>query len=107
MVIQGKVEAAAIDSLVLDLFLLDNPDLAAQIRVIATLGPSAIPPVLVSKNRDVTLKDSIQALLLNMHHDPQAAKILHHSLIERVVPVTDEHCEKTYGMLTSVQPQKI
>lgn len=41
MVIQGKVEAAAIDSLMLDLFLLDNPDLAAQIRVIATLGYSS------------------------------------------------------------------
>ena len=107
MVIQGKVEAAAIDSLVLDLFLLDNPNLAAQIRVIATLGPSAIPPVVVSKNLDVTLKQSIQALLLNMHRDPQAAKILHQSLIERFVPVTDEHYEDIYRMFTLVQAQEI
>src|SRR5438270_4691175 len=65
------------------------------------------PPVVVSKNLDVTLKQSIQALLLNMHRDPQAAKILHQSLIERFVPVTDEHYEDIYRMFTLVQAQEI
>jgi len=55
----------------------------------------------------VTLKQSIQALLLNMHRDPQAAKILHQSLIERFVPVTDEHYEAIYRMFTLVQAQEI
>ena len=103
MVIQGKVEAAAIDSLVLDVFLLHNPDLTAQLRVVATLGPSAIPPVVVSKNLDVTLKQGIQGVLLNMHRDPQAAKNFRRSLIERFVPVTDEHYEDIYRMFTLVQ----
>ncbi len=37
----------------------------------------------------------------------QAAKILHQSLIERFVPVTDEHYEDIYRMFTLVQAQEI
>jgi ABC-type phosphate/phosphonate transport system substrate-binding protein len=107
MVMQRKVDAAAIDSHVLDIFISRNPDLAAQLRVVALLGPSAIPPLVVSKQLDANLKRDIQQLLLNMHRDHKAARMLHQSLIRRFVSVTEEHYHRIYRMFTFVQKREM
>ena len=91
MVLEGRADAAAIDSHMLDVSFLQNTDLATKLRIIATLGPSTIPPVVVSKSLDAALKYSIRSVLVNMHHDPGAAAELHKGLIAQFVPVADEH----------------
>ena len=65
-VVSGEVDASAIDSQVLGVACLRNPDLARQFRVIAVLGPSTIPPVVatgtVSREIQARAGDAICAL---------------------------------------------
>jgi phosphonate transport system substrate-binding protein len=105
MIIQGEIDAAAIDSHVLDVLLLHNPSTATQLRIVETLGPSAIPPIVVSKSLNERLTSDIQHVLFNMHRDPCAANILRQGLIDRFVPVHDTHYEQMYEMFTQVQMQ--
>src|ERR1700694_2929387 len=48
-VVAGEVDASAIDSQVLGVEGLRNPDLARELRGIAVLGPSTIPPVIATE----------------------------------------------------------
>lgn len=91
MVLNGEVDVAAIDSYVLDILLLKQPELAMQLRVIASLGPSTIPPIVVSSALHPVLKRKIYAALLSIHQHPVYSEDLRASLIERFVPVTDDH----------------
>jgi phosphonate transport system substrate-binding protein len=89
-VLDGQADATAIDSHVLDVFLAQNPTAAAALRTIDMLGPSSIPPVVIARSIDQTLKRTIQKVLLTMHEDPQAASALRSGAIERFVTVKDE-----------------
>jgi phosphonate transport system substrate-binding protein len=91
MVLEGRADGAAIDSHMLDVSFLQDSTLAAKIRVIATLGPSTIPPVVASKNLNPVLRDGIRSILVDMHHDPRAAAELRKGAIARFVPIADEH----------------
>jgi phosphonate transport system substrate-binding protein len=103
MVVDRQADATAIDSHVLDVVLQRDPMLATQLRVIATLGPSAMPPVVVAKRLDAALKDRLRAALAEMHLDPLAAQGLQQGLIRRLAPVTDEHYNDIRHMLAAVQ----
>jgi len=90
LVLAGQADAAAIDSHVLDVFLATDRTAAAALRTIHMLGPSSIPPVVIARSVDQTLKRKLQAILLTMHEDPQAASALRAGAIERFVQVRDE-----------------
>jgi len=89
LVLEGAVEASAIDSTVLELELRRHPDLAAQLRIIEHLGPSPIPPWLVSTQVPAELRSRLRAVLLHMECDPQGQAILAASGIARFVSVSD------------------
>lgn len=89
-VLEGRADAAAIDSHMLDVSFLQDSALAAKLRVIATLGPSTIPPVVASRSLDPALKHSIRSILIDMHHDPRVAVELRKGAIARFVPIADE-----------------
>jgi phosphonate transport system substrate-binding protein len=103
MVLRREVDAAAIDSHVLDVTLLHDTNLAAELRVLATLGPTSIPPVVALKGLDIALKHRIQEAFLAMHHDPHAARALRAGLIEQFVCVTPECYEEIYRMYAAVR----
>ena len=103
MVVRGEIDAAAIDSHVLDVFRLQHADLNTRFRVIDTFGPSSIPPVVVSKSLDPSLKHDIQHILLHMHYDPLAVEALRGGLIAKFVPVSDEHYQHMYTISALVQ----
>lgn len=63
-VVQGRADWAAIDSTVLEQEYRDRPALQYQLRVLKTIGPCPIPPIAVSTRMPLSLKDHIQALLL-------------------------------------------
>jgi phosphonate transport system substrate-binding protein len=71
MLERGEIDAAAIDSHVFDVARLRQADLDARLRIIEVFGPSSIPPVVVSKALDSSLKRAIQVALLGMHTDRQ------------------------------------
>lgn len=102
-VLDGRADATAIDSHVLDVFLARNPTAAAALRTIDMLGPSSIPPVVIARSIDQTLKHNLQAVFLTMHEDPQAANALHSGGIDRFVMVTDEDYNDIREMRNSSQ----
>jgi phosphate/phosphite/phosphonate ABC transporter binding protein len=103
MVMEGEADAAAIDSHLSDLLRSRDEELAVRLRVVDVLGPSSIPPVVVSKGLDDTLKCKMQEALLTMHLDDCGAKGLQEGLIERFVLVTNENYGDIRRMLSRVE----
>jgi phosphonate transport system substrate-binding protein len=88
MVADGRVDAAAIDSQVLDIELRDHPELATAVRRIGTIGPSTIQPVVVSRSRLTDAeRHAITGALMGVADDPMARDYLDAALVERFVPV--------------------
>lgn len=90
LVHEGKVDASAIDSHVLTLALHDHPELADELRVIDSLGPSTIQPVAVASWLAEGLKADLRAVLLEMNADTSAQKVLAGRLVQGFVAITDE-----------------
>jgi phosphonate transport system substrate-binding protein len=105
LVLEGRADATAVDSHVLDVFLAKNREAAAELRIIDMLGPSSIPPVVIAKTVDQTLKRRVQEVLLTMHEDPHAASALRAGAINRFVQVSDEGYQDIRKMRESVGGQ--
>ena len=103
MVLEGQVDAAAIDSHLLDVLRSRDVKLAARLRVVDMLGPSSIPPVVVSKRVAKEIKCRIQQALITMHLDDCGARGLREGLIERFVVVVDEDYGDLREMLKKVE----
>jgi phosphonate transport system substrate-binding protein len=102
-VLAGRADATALDSHLLDVLLLQQPDLAKRIRVIDMLGPSTIPPIVISRELDHGLKQCVRAALISMHEDSHVAAELHKGCIERFVPVCDADYDDLRAMFARVQ----
>jgi phosphonate transport system substrate-binding protein len=89
LVYSGEIDASAIDSHVLALALRDHPELAAGLRVLDSLGPSTIQPVVAASWLPERLKADLRGVLLKMGNDPLAQTALGRALVERFVPITD------------------
>lgn len=87
MVANGLVDASAIDSQVLEIELMDNPDLGRMLRVIDVLGPSTIQPIAVSKRLPERLQAAIREVLLGLHEDADVRPLLRSGLVDHFVPV--------------------
>jgi phosphonate transport system substrate-binding protein len=89
LVCSGEVDASAIDSQVLAIALRDQPELAAKLRILDSLGPSTIQPVVASRRLSPSLRAELQAVLVEMHRHDLARESLAHGFVERFVPVAD------------------
>jgi phosphonate transport system substrate-binding protein len=89
LVASGEVDASAIDSQVLEATLRDQSELRVQLRVIASLGPSTIQPVVVSRRLPDRLKEELRRVLLELGDDPVARECLGRGSVERFVRVAD------------------
>lgn len=99
MVCRGEVDASAIDSQVLAVAMRDDPGLSAQLRVIDSLGPSTIQPVVVATRLPDSLKADIREVLLTMSGDPTASAYLAEGFIEHFAPITDAAYDDIRAML--------
>jgi hypothetical protein len=59
MILAGRVDGAAIDSTVLEWSIAGRRDLPEHIRVIESLGPSPIPPWVISKRVAASLRGAL------------------------------------------------
>jgi len=89
-VAEGLVDGAAVDSLVYDQMLAQDPGLGGKTRVIARWGPYGIPPVVVSPELDPQLKAELRELFLGLEGSAEGKSILNDLGIERFVLVQDE-----------------
>jgi phosphonate transport system substrate-binding protein len=99
LVLDGKVDASGIDSTVLELEQAQQPDVALGLRVVESIGPCPIPPVVVAARRPEALKARLREALLAMHGDPDGRAILADGLIARFVPVRDADYDPIREML--------
>jgi phosphonate transport system substrate-binding protein len=76
----GAIDAAAIDSVVLDLRRRTDPQGAAGLKVVARLGPFPIQPVVGASAMAGALRDAVRRALLAVH--------LPEFGLERMVPIT-------------------
>lgn len=81
----GKADCAAIDSIVLEQELRQDPQLVQQLRVIASIGPSPIPPIVVAQRLGRAWIDRLQTALLQP--DPELQSQMHRAGVQRFVAV--------------------
>jgi phosphonate transport system substrate-binding protein len=91
LVCSGEVDASAIDCQVLAVALREHPELAEQVRVIDSFGPSTIQPLVVARRLPRAIKSQILSTVMELNDDPEARHCYAHGFIERFVPVTDGH----------------
>ena len=89
MVAEGEVDGAAIDSQVLSIALRDEPELATRLRVVETMGPSTIQPVVASANLDPDVREAVRQALTSLGEDPAAREPFAQGLLRTFVPVED------------------
>jgi phosphonate transport system substrate-binding protein len=103
MVLGGEVEASAIDSQVLAIEFREHPESATALKVIDSLGPSTIQPVVAGLQLSPEVRGDIRRVLLEMHQDPRAQVALAHGFVERFVPVADETYDDIRRMLAAAE----
>lgn len=91
MILDGRIDASAIDSTVLEMEITGRPDLRERIRIVEILGPSPIPPWVVTRDLPDSLRDSLRTVFLEMHQDEAGRAILREGMIARFVPVSDQN----------------
>ena len=89
MILDDEVEASAIDTTVLDWVIDQRPEIGAQIRVIETIGPSPIPPWVVSTQLPGHVRSALGRTFLKMHADNEGCAILARGRITRFVAAHD------------------
>ena len=90
LLLAGVVDGTAIDSTVLEWLGSDRADLSGQIRIIESIGPSPIPPWVISRQVRAELRTQLRSLFLQMHKNPTGALILKRARLECFVPGVDE-----------------
>jgi phosphonate transport system substrate-binding protein len=84
MVADGDVDGSAIDAQVLTVELRDHPELAERVRVVETLGPAPIQPVVVRADLDAELKHAVRERLLTL-----GGAVLERYFVRRFAPAPD------------------
>jgi phosphonate transport system substrate-binding protein len=99
MVESGEVDASGIDSTMLDVERRRRPELRTTLRTVAVLGPSPIPPVIVTRALPEYRRERLRAALLAMHEDAGGRAILGDGLIARFVRVQDADYDPIRAMV--------
>jgi len=89
MIVDGAVDASAIDSTVLEMAFERQPALRSELRVIDTLGPSPIPPWVILRSVLPERRKALRDLLIGMNEDPRGQEVLAEGPIARFARVED------------------
>ena len=88
-VLGGDVDATPLDSNVLNIYRAAHPEEATRLRVIESLGPYPIQPVVARATLAAERKRAIAEALLEAHESPATAAALARFGVARFVPVDD------------------
>lgn len=101
----GVVDGAAVDSLVYDQKVKQNPQLGQRLSIIAKSPPFGAPPIVVNPKLDPELKHKLQEALLTMHTTTEGQRILAELNIERFVPPDDHWYDSVRSLAEKVRGQ--
>jgi phosphonate transport system substrate-binding protein len=89
MILDGRIDGAAIDSTVLEMAFKQDPSLRPKFRTIAVLGPSPAPPWVVHRIVPVEVRTALRREFFKMDTDQEGRRILEESGFLRFVHVDD------------------
>jgi ABC-type phosphate/phosphonate transport system substrate-binding protein len=89
LILNHQVDGSAIDSTVLEQEIRNDPSIQSRIRIIDILGPSPIPPWVISKKTRPDWRSALHKLFLGMHGDPAGKAILDRAHMLRFTAVDD------------------
>ena len=98
MVAEGLADASYVDSLVLEYDRDGAHGPAAEVRVIESLGPSPVVPLVASSKTSAEERERLMHQLLTMHLDPRGRQILDKALVARFVAVSDKDYDPLRAM---------
>ncbi len=101
LILEGQVDASAIDSTVLDMIYAQDHTIQSQIRSLAILGPSPMPPWVIGRHVPAARCQQLRQLLLHLHEDAEGLKILTRYQMARFAEVTDHTYDEIRHMLKS------
>jgi phosphonate transport system substrate-binding protein len=107
MVADALVDASAIDCQVLSIVLAAKPKLGARLRVIDSIGPAPIQPVVASGRLDAELRGRVQKALLDLTANPAVAGVLKRAGLERFVVATDADYDPIRVLLERAREVKL
>ncbi|MFA6788295.1 MAG: phosphate/phosphite/phosphonate ABC transporter substrate-binding protein [Arcobacteraceae bacterium] len=84
-VLSGFVDAASIDSMIYQAYITKNPEVKTHLKVIDQFDDYPIPPFIIRKNMNNSVKIRLQNALLNMHNDRFGKEILHAMAIDNFI----------------------
>lgn len=85
----GDVDATALDSTVLEAMYVLRPALREQLRVIATWGPSPVPPWVAASHLAEETRSKIKSIMTSMHLDARGRESLQEADTARFCAVED------------------
>ncbi|MDI1476471.1 PhnD/SsuA/transferrin family substrate-binding protein [Polyangium sp. y55x31] len=103
MVAAGEADASWVDSLVLDYDREKRRGRAGEVRVLESIGPMTVSPVIASPDLPAELRAALRRTLLGMHEDPDGKRLLDDALIERFAPVEDDQYDEHRSMKTAAE----
>jgi len=89
MILEGRVDASAIDSTVLETELRARPGLARRIRIVEVLGPSPAPLWVAHCSVPAEVRSAAQSAFLGMAGDPNGQEVLVAGAMLGFASVTD------------------
>jgi phosphonate transport system substrate-binding protein len=104
LLLSGAVDGTAIDSTVLAWFLAQRRDLDEQLRVIDTIGPSPIPPWVISKKISGSLRAQIRQSLLRLHLSPLGRAALAQAQLAKFTVAHDRDYDPIRRMARKAAP---
>ena len=99
MVLDGEVDASGIDSTVLELETARRPALEGALRTVAAIGPSPVPPVVVARGLEASLRAQLQHAFFTMPADTAGRAILAEGRMTGFVPVGDADYDPIRAMV--------
>ncbi len=102
LVAKKIVDGASVDSLIYDYMVKMDSPYAKQTKVIKRSPPFGIPPVVVTKGVDPSLKRALKQAFLDMHKDDIGKRILQKMNIDSFVEVSDSAYDSIRKMENSL-----
>jgi len=105
-VLDGFVDGASVDSLVLIQYAKKHPKDTQNLRIVQQLGPYTISPIVARSNLSKKEFKQLQNLFLNMHNTKIGKEILNHLNIDRFEKPGTQAYTKVYTMLNFLKEKK-
>jgi phosphonate transport system substrate-binding protein len=102
-VLDGRADCAAVDSMVLDVLIEEQPDLLSQFRSVQRLGPNPIPPWIVSSALSAQVRQELSVCLHGMTTDPVGKAVLARGGMQGMACLDDRDYDSVRVLRDSVE----